>query len=143
MDASTDSLASAIDASVASFDGVSAAVDDAFATAHDGRETVSQSLITNADGLADQAANYAQLADSLDALAKGMPDGSSVELTQMASTLRAVSTTMERLSRQLGTTAGDLNMAFLAPRLRATTSMRKSPRQNSRCKTLKTSTTMK
>lgn len=108
MDASTDSLASAIDASVASFDGVSAAVDDAFATAHDGRETVSQSLITNADGLADQAANYAQLADSLDALAKGMPDGSSVELTQMASTLRAVSTTMERLSRQLGTTAGDL-----------------------------------
>ena len=71
-------------------------------------KTVSQSLITNADGLADQAANYAQLADSLDALAKGMPDGSSVELTQMASTLRAVSTTMERLSRQLGTTAGDL-----------------------------------
>lgn len=87
---------------------MSAAVDDAFATAHDGRETVSQSLITNADGLADQAANYAKLADSLDALAKGMPDGSSVELTQMASTLRAVSTTMERLSRQLGTTAGDL-----------------------------------
>ena len=105
----TDSLASAIDASVASLDGVSAAVDDAFATAHDGRETVWPSLlITNADGLADEAANYAQLADCLDALAKGMPDGSCVELTQMASTLRAVSTTMERLSRQLGTTAGDL-----------------------------------
>ena len=81
MDASTDSLASAIDASVASFDGVSAAVDDAFATAHDGRETVSQSLITNADGLADQAANYS-LSWPIPSTRspKACPSGSSVEL---------------------------------------------------------------